>query len=41
MNNIPIVSVNQDAANGVIHKTAFVMTPPSRYLWTGSMRIPI
>ncbi len=33
LNNIPIVSVNQDAANGVIHKTAFVMTPPSRYLW--------
>lgn len=33
LNNIPITAINQDVANGVIHKTAFVSTPPSRYLW--------
>ncbi|HCY89187.1 MAG TPA: hypothetical protein DHV17_02900 [Chitinophagaceae bacterium] len=33
LNNVPLAAVNQDVANGVIHKTAFVVTPPQRYLW--------
>lgn len=33
LNNIPLTAVNQEAYNGVIHKTAFLVTPPSRYLW--------
>lgn len=32
-NNVPISSVNEDYANGVIHKIAFMVTPPQRYLW--------
>ena len=33
LNNIPLTTLNLAAANGVIHHTAFVVTPPSRYLW--------
>ncbi len=33
VNNIPITAVNQDAANGVIHHTAFLVTPPQKFLW--------
>lgn len=33
LNNVPITAVNQDVANGVIHKTAFLVTPPGRFLW--------
>jgi uncharacterized surface protein with fasciclin (FAS1) repeats len=33
LNNIPITATNVLAANGVIHHTAAVTTPPSRYLW--------
>ncbi len=33
LNNVPITAVNLGAYNGVIHHTAFVVTPPQRYLW--------
>ncbi len=34
LNNIPLIApLNTEAANGVIHHTAFVVTPPQRYLW--------
>ncbi len=33
VNNIPLISPNIFAANGVIYNTAFVPTPPQRYLW--------
>lgn len=33
LNNIPLSSVDQTAANGVIHRTAAVNAPPSIYLW--------
>ena len=33
VNNIPITAVDQEALNGVIHHTAFLVTPPQRFLW--------
>ena len=33
VNNIPLISPNLFAANGIIYNTAFVPTPPQRYLW--------
>lgn len=33
INNIPLTSTNVSASNGVIHHEAFVVTPPSRFLW--------
>ncbi len=33
LNNIPLTGVDQEASNGVIHHTAFVVTPPQRFLW--------
>jgi len=33
VNNIPIVATDIIAVNGVMHKTALVVAPPSRYLW--------
>jgi uncharacterized surface protein with fasciclin (FAS1) repeats len=33
VNNIPITAVDQEAVNGVIHHTAFLVTPPQRFLW--------
>lgn len=33
LNNGPLTSVDLVTANGVIHHTAFVTTPPQRYLW--------
>ena len=33
LNNIPITAVDLFAANGVIHHTAVLSTPPQRYLW--------
>lgn len=33
VNNIPFTSVDILAANGVIHKTPALNTPPSQYLW--------
>jgi uncharacterized surface protein with fasciclin (FAS1) repeats len=33
LNNIPIKAVDAVAANGVIHHTVFVTTPPQRFLW--------
>jgi hypothetical protein len=33
VNNIPLSSTDMLAANGVIHHTAAVVTPPSQYLW--------
>ena len=33
INNIPIVIPDVTAANGIIHQTAFLVTPPSRFLW--------
>jgi uncharacterized surface protein with fasciclin (FAS1) repeats len=33
VNNIPFTSVDVAAANGVIHKTPALNTPPSQYLW--------
>ncbi len=33
INNIPLIDVDQEAANGIIHHTAFLVTPPSRFLW--------
>lgn len=33
LNNIPLIDVDQEAANGVIHHTAFVNTPPQKFLW--------
>ncbi len=33
LNNIPLTAVDQEASNGVIHHTAFVNTPPQRFLW--------
>lgn len=33
VNNIPVLSTNMEAANGVIHHTFTLVTPPSRYVW--------
>ena len=33
VNNIPLTAVDIPASNGVIHNSAFLVTPPSRYLW--------
>jgi uncharacterized surface protein with fasciclin (FAS1) repeats len=33
VNNIPIVATDIAAVNGVMHKVALVVAPPSRYLW--------
>ena len=34
LNNVPLIApLNTSAANGVIHHTAAVVTPPQRYLW--------
>ncbi len=33
LNNIPLLSTNTLASNGVIHKTAAIALPPSQYLW--------
>jgi uncharacterized surface protein with fasciclin (FAS1) repeats len=33
LNNIPLTAVDMGAANGVIHHTALVVTPPQRFLW--------
>lgn len=33
LNNIPLTAVDMLAANGVIHHTAFVVTPPQKFLW--------
>lgn len=33
VNNIPITAVDLKASNGVIHHTAFLVTPPQRFLW--------
>ncbi|MEP6712381.1 MAG: fasciclin domain-containing protein [Ferruginibacter sp.] len=33
VNNIPVISVNNFAANGVIHEVAAVVVPPSQFLW--------
>jgi uncharacterized surface protein with fasciclin (FAS1) repeats len=33
VNNIPIKSTDVAAVNGVMHKVALVVAPPSRYLW--------
>ncbi len=33
LNNIPLTAVDQEAANGVIHHTAALNAPPSRFLW--------
>lgn len=33
VNNIPLASLDQEASNGIIHHTAFLVTPPQRYLW--------
>jgi len=33
LNNIPIVSVDNAAANGVYHEIAALSVPPSQYLW--------
>lgn len=34
LNDIPLIApLNTQAANGVIHHTAFVLTPPQRFLW--------
>lgn len=33
VNNIPLTTVDITASNGVIHNSAFLVTPPSRYLW--------
>ena len=33
LSNIPITAVDLKASNGVIHHTAFLVTPPQRFLW--------
>lgn len=33
LNNVPLTAVDMAAANGVIHHTALVVTPPQRFLW--------
>ena len=33
VSNIPITAVDLKASNGVIHHTAFLVTPPQRFLW--------
>lgn len=33
LNNIPLTNVDIPASNGVIHNTAFLVTPPQRFLW--------
>lgn len=33
LNNIPITGVDATAANGIIHHTAMVATPPQKFLW--------
>lgn len=33
VNNVPLSGVNAEAANGIIHHTAAVTTPPQRFLW--------
>jgi len=33
INNIPLTAVDIPASNGVIHNSAFLVTPPSSYLW--------
>jgi uncharacterized surface protein with fasciclin (FAS1) repeats len=33
LNNIPITSTDLKVSNGVIHHTAFLVTPPQRFLW--------
>ncbi|MFM2358085.1 MAG: hypothetical protein RLY16_77 [Bacteroidota bacterium] len=32
VNNVPITAVNTEAVNGVLHKVAFLVAPPSTYL---------
>ncbi len=33
VNNIPVTAVDIQAVNGVLHKTALVVAPPTQYLW--------
>ncbi len=33
VNNIPVTEVDRQAVNGVLHKVARVVAPPSQYLW--------
>lgn len=33
VNNIPVTATDLQAVNGVLHKVAAVVAPPSRYLW--------
>jgi hypothetical protein len=33
VNNIPLTGTDVTAANGVIHTSAFLVTPPQRFLW--------
>jgi len=33
VNNIPIIAANIEAANGIIHQTAFLSMPPQRAVW--------
>lgn len=33
LSTVPITGVDQNAANGVIHHTAFLVTPPQRFMW--------
>lgn len=33
LNNIPLTAVDVQASNGIIHKTALVVAPPSAFLW--------
>ncbi len=34
-NNVPITAVDVSAVNGVLHKVALLVAPPSQYLWDG------
>ena len=33
VNNIPIVEADKEVANGIMHRTSFVLLPPSQVLW--------
>jgi uncharacterized surface protein with fasciclin (FAS1) repeats len=33
VNNVPLVNADIDAANGIVHRTSFVLLPPSQVLW--------
>ena len=33
INNIPLVQVDIDAANGIMHRASFVLLPPGKVLW--------